>query len=697
MPPDHPEMLDRYRILSLLGRGSMGDVYLAVDPKFDRKIALKVMSAHRLGLDDEIQDMRRRFVHEALAAGRLNHPDIVTIHDADTDQATGWPFIAMEWVDGESLRSRLRRDGPLELHQALTLTARVARALDYAHRQGVVHRDIKPANLLLRRDDLRPKIADFGVAKLVSSSLTLTGQVLGSPNYMSPEQVKAEPVDGRTDLFALGVVLYESLAGRPAFAADSLAGITFKIVNVDPRPVGIYNPQAPPALQGLLDRALAKEPGDRFATGAEMAEALDDLAADTAVDKRRARPSTKELTLPAGIPDSGDPGAINGRGGGTVDLAEGSDSDFLSLPPTEARPRRGALFLRRLAAALVFVLLGFAAAHLWLEPPNRPELSTLTRNLGIFERQVAGLMDSAADSAERWMANRDARGNHAENVSEGGTEADTSPSSLLGNVDEEGLEGRPDLSGGGLSDGPIAEVQEPEPTGTGSTEAPAAGPASGVAPGSSEDPELPVSTRPIKGDPELQPLQVNMYPSNWRGHPRPDPGPDPVEEDPLASITNDRPAEESGGLAMDPSTAPPAESEPSRTAPPASTEPTAQVASAEKQGPKRSPPPKVPLTIALEKRWKLAYITIWVDGREVKTRRLEGGSWMRRLVGQSYEFEINVPAGERKIEAHISGLSTKLEAYGKITESFQAGRPKTLWIEVQRDNSKRLQLSWKKP
>ncbi|MEM8930492.1 MAG: serine/threonine-protein kinase [Acidobacteriota bacterium] len=216
--PDLPERIDRYEILEILGRGAMGEVYLALDPKFDRRIALKVMTGHRLGEDDELDELRRRFVVEGRAAGRLNHPGIVTLYDADSDAQTGWPFLAMEWVDGESLRKRLKRDGPLPVREVVDLGAQVARALAYAHAQGVVHRDIKPANLLLHQDG-RVKVADFGVAKLVSSSLTLTGQVLGSPNYMAPEQVRAEPVDGRTDLFALGVVLYEALTGRPAVAA----------------------------------------------------------------------------------------------------------------------------------------------------------------------------------------------------------------------------------------------------------------------------------------------------------------------------------------------------------------------------------------------------------------------------------------------------------------------------------------------
>ena len=689
MPLDHPEKLDRYRILDLLGRGSMGDVYLAVDPKFDRKIALKVMSAHRLGLDDELQDMRRRFVHEALAAGRLNHPDIVTIHDADTDGATGWPFIAMEWVEGESLRARLRRQGPLALEQALTLTARVARALDYAHRQGVVHRDIKPANLLLRRDDLRPKIADFGVAKLVSSSLTLTGQVLGSPNYMSPEQVKAEPVDGRTDLFALGVVLYESLAGRPAFAAESLASITFKIVNVDPRPVGIYNSEAPPALQTLLDRALAKDPEDRFSTGAEMAEALDDLAADYAAEhpagSRRSRPSTKELTLPAGVPETAVVEAAK-RGGGTVDLA-GTAARDEALPAEP--PRRRFRLLRFVALACLAMVLGFAGLHLWLEPPTRPEMSTLTRRLGIFERQMTGLVDSAIESAGNLRSSPILTGDPTD--SKASREEPAGPSDDSASGDSSTGDGSTD------SDTPLSLLADARPA----DDSPALAETLSTEPGT--DPERPLEGQPSTRDPEIPTLEVNLFPANWRGHPRAaeidqaDEPESPPASEPGASPGAD--TSEADTAAADMAEADTSESTPRPIPSNQSTTPeTAPLTAAAPTPPvkKKRKLPKVPMTISLEKRFKLAYISIWIDGRKVRTRRLEGGNWMRRLAGQSYEFEIDVPAGEHKIEAHVSGLSTRFEARGKVIADFEPGRPKTLWVEVHR-NPDKLQLSWRNP
>ncbi|MCG8461901.1 MAG: protein kinase, partial [Holophagales bacterium] len=402
MPPELPARIDRYRILDFLGRGSMGEVYLAVDPKFDRRVALKVMSGHRLGEDDELEDLRQRFVHEARAAGRLNHPAIVTVYDADTDRETGWPFIAMEWVDGSSLRHLLRHQGPLGVTHTVELGARVASALSYAHGQGVVHRDIKPANLLLRSDG-RVKVADFGIAKLVSSALTPTGQVLGSPNYMAPEQVKAEPVDGRTDLFALGVVLYEGLAGRPAFAAESLASITFKIVSVDPRPVKMYNPRVPAELEAVLQRALEKDPAARFQTGAEMAMALDAIAQKLDPAAGDPRPdhgpslsapqrasSTDGSTVPFGRPDRRSRAGIFSRHGAADDSASGSsgtpipaarDPEYLGSDTFHGRTRKRRRRPWLLAALALSVV---ASGLLWLATPASPELEILTRRLGIF-------------------------------------------------------------------------------------------------------------------------------------------------------------------------------------------------------------------------------------------------------------------------------------------------------------------------
>ena len=278
--PALPQQIHRYRVLSELGRGSMGRVFLAVDPNIDRRIALKVMMPERLDGEDGAE-LRQRFLQEARAAGGLSHPGIVMVYDADTDPETGCPYLAMELVAGRSLRSVLRAEGPLAVDRAVSLAVQVARALDYAHRHDVIHRDIKPANLLV--DGEIVKVADFGIAKLLSRSLTLPGRILGSPYYMAPEQVRGQEVDGRADLFALGTVLYESLTGRVAFGGDSPAAVSHKILAVDPRPIELYNPEVPVSLRAVVGRALEKLPRDRFQTAAELAAALETVEAELAL------------------------------------------------------------------------------------------------------------------------------------------------------------------------------------------------------------------------------------------------------------------------------------------------------------------------------------------------------------------------------------------------------------------------------
>ncbi|MDX1630978.1 MAG: serine/threonine-protein kinase [Thermoanaerobaculia bacterium] len=270
----HPERIHRYEILSELGRGAMGRVYLARDPNIDRKIALKVLAPRQLVDEEEEEELRRRFLREARAAGGLQHPGIVMVLDADTDPASGAPYIAMEWVDGSPLRQILRKEGPLPVPVSLGLARRVAEALAFAHDHGIVHRDIKPANLLVSREG-KIKISDFGIARVVSSTLTRESRTLGTPFYMSPEQVRGEKADHRTDLFSLGIVLYECLTGRPPFTGETLASVTYKILEVDPRPPELFREDLPSGVSDLVLRAVAKDPEDRFQSAGEMAKALE--------------------------------------------------------------------------------------------------------------------------------------------------------------------------------------------------------------------------------------------------------------------------------------------------------------------------------------------------------------------------------------------------------------------------------------
>ena len=251
----------------------MGRVYLALDPNIDRKVALKVLEPLRDVSAEEEADLQQRFELEARAAGRLKHPGIVTVYDAGTDPEGGSSFIAMEWVDGPSLERLLKQSGTLPVSRAIAVVEQVAVALDSAHRQEIVHRDIKPANILLDESG-HAKISDFGIAKFTSMSRTAAGQILGSPYYMSPEQVRNETVDGRSDLFSLGVVLYQAVTGAVPFDGDSMASITYKILEIDPNPPQSINPAASEALARVIERALAKSPADRFQTGLEFAQTL---------------------------------------------------------------------------------------------------------------------------------------------------------------------------------------------------------------------------------------------------------------------------------------------------------------------------------------------------------------------------------------------------------------------------------------
>jgi eukaryotic-like serine/threonine-protein kinase len=271
-----PQRLGRYVIEKRIGRGAMGAVYLAKDPRINRPVALKVIPIEKEFEDEELREARLRFYREAESAGRLAHPNIITVFDAGEDK--GLAYIAMEYVPGIPLKKFTDPQKLLAPKRALELCASTAEALDYAHNQGVIHRDIKPANLMYNPKEGSLKITDFGVARMTDNNSTKTGIVLGTPMYMSPEQLNAEDLTGHSDLFSLGVTLYELLAGEVPFQATNIAVLMTKITTDDPAPISKRRAGIPPSVDTVLAKALAKRPEDRFSCGAEMAIALRNCA-----------------------------------------------------------------------------------------------------------------------------------------------------------------------------------------------------------------------------------------------------------------------------------------------------------------------------------------------------------------------------------------------------------------------------------
>jgi serine/threonine protein kinase len=264
--------LGRYVLQEEIGRGSMGTVFKASDPMIERTVAIKTINA--LQIQDGSAEPRRRFLREAKAAGRLSHPCIVTIYDVGEFEDIA--FIVMELLEGRSLKDILDRGERISLATAVHIVLQTADALDFAHRQGVVHRDIKPGNLMLTKQGL-VKITDFGIARIDQMSRTRTGVVIGSPRYMSPEQVSGKKVDGRSDVFSLGILLYELATGVAPFDAarpEDFLTLMQNIVSKVPVPASRRNPDVPAALDAILDRALRKNLDERYASADELAEDL---------------------------------------------------------------------------------------------------------------------------------------------------------------------------------------------------------------------------------------------------------------------------------------------------------------------------------------------------------------------------------------------------------------------------------------
>jgi tRNA A-37 threonylcarbamoyl transferase component Bud32/HAMP domain-containing protein len=276
----------------------MARVYKAYDPKIDRTLAIKALKAHLLA-DDEY---RARFLREAKGAGILSHPNIVTVFDVGEEDRQ--PYIAMEWVDGPTLADLLKEGKTFTPRQIVEIGIQLARALDYAHKKGIVHRDVKPGNIMLIKDTLTVKVADFGICRIneneqtQKADQTQMGAVIGTPNYMSPEQVQGLPVDARSDLFSAGVVLYQMLTGHLPFEADSMISVVYKIANTDAPSLDKLRPDLPLSLRRVIARALKKAPEKRYQTGEALAQALIGVAREIDDEARR---KGKGRHIPLGI------------------------------------------------------------------------------------------------------------------------------------------------------------------------------------------------------------------------------------------------------------------------------------------------------------------------------------------------------------------------------------------------------------
>src|SRR6478609_3400344 len=288
--------LGRYKIISEIGQGAMGVVYKAVDPIIDRTVAIKTIN---LNLSrQELEEYEARFQQEIKAAGRLNHPNIVTIYDVGkTDQVA---YMAMEFLEGAELKDMIASGNLPGVDQAVDIIAQVADGLSFAHQQDIVHRDVKPSNIMVLKNSLA-KITDFGIARLPNSAVkTMTGLILGSPRYMSPEQVIGKTIDARSDIFSLGVVLYEALTNLAPFDGDNVNAIMYATVNTTPPPPSAHNRAVPAMLDLIVAKAMAKLLEDRYQSIKEFGDDLREVRRQ--MDSSRPAAALKAMTAPPSRP-----------------------------------------------------------------------------------------------------------------------------------------------------------------------------------------------------------------------------------------------------------------------------------------------------------------------------------------------------------------------------------------------------------
>ena len=307
--------LGRYEIVAELGKGAMGVVYKADDPMLNRTVAIKTINMAEAE-QDGVAEYEARFLHEAKAAGGLNHPNIIIVYDIG--KSGSLVYMAMEYVEGKELRHMLTQGQTLPITKAADIAAQVADGLAYAHEHHVIHRDIKPANILITPDG-RAKIADFGIARMRSTETrTQTGVIMGSPKYLSPEQVVGKRADHRSDIFSLGVILYQCLTGATPFNGEGLSALMYQIEKHDPAPPSSINPKIPIMLDYILAKVLAKSPESRYQSATDLAKDLRDLVKHmesspaAGADLGASRPIAKPAGAPADEPVAADPGPTKG-------------------------------------------------------------------------------------------------------------------------------------------------------------------------------------------------------------------------------------------------------------------------------------------------------------------------------------------------------------------------------------------------
>lgn len=376
-----PQRIGRYEIRRTLGTGAMGVVFEAWDPAHARRVALKTMRRAAPGANAGDGALLDRFRREAQTAGQLAHPNVVAAYEYGEDAESGRAFIAMEYVEGEELKRAFERNARFPLADVERIMTQLLAALEEAHAHGVVHRDVKPANVFMLPDG-GVKIGDFGIARIDSSELTQVGSVLGTPSYMSPEQFMGQTVDGRSDLFAAGVILYQLLTGEKPFTGK-LATIMQQVLKDPPRPPSAHDPRLPAAFDALLAKALAKRPADRFQNARAFAAAV--RAAVAAAPAEASTPFVQRDTADGARAATSPPASANG-------VAHSATHPAAAPPAPLAAPRRSAwptILVAGLVLALILALiLGVAAFYLRLRMPAPPVGNKLRTTAAAPDRRI---------------------------------------------------------------------------------------------------------------------------------------------------------------------------------------------------------------------------------------------------------------------------------------------------------------------